>query len=225
VLAEQITVETNIMRMKLVTAFALLALFGAPVGFGQEDFAKHPVPALDLEGFGLLEVMHHIADQTHLTIGVERDVVMAKAGHLELDFPGGTVADLAVKCAALMQGASWKIVNNRSLLVYIPGKAASLSALRIQYPGIVQATRHDLWEDLSNHREVDSWLQKNGCKREEIWMGDRWRGDGPGISIPSGSITLGDLLETAANQSDDHFWSITKNSSDGQQCGVSIWIW
>ena len=47
------------MRMKLVTAFELLALLGAPVGFGQEDFAKQPVPALDVEGFGLLEDKSH----------------------------------------------------------------------------------------------------------------------------------------------------------------------
>ncbi len=79
--------------------------------------------------------MHQVSDQTQLTIGVELDVVMAKAGHVELDFPGGTVADLAEKCTALMHGTSWKIVNNRSLFIFSPGKATAISELQIQHPG------------------------------------------------------------------------------------------
>jgi hypothetical protein len=209
------------MRGKLVFAFALLALGGGPFGFGQEDFSKQTVQVLHVGGWGLADVMRQVADQTHLTIGVELDVDVPMAGHLELEFPGGTVADLASKCAALMHGASWRIVNNRSLFIYLPGKATSLSEQRIEYPGMSQARRQQVWEDLSNRPEIDNWMQKNGCKRQDIFIGDFWRGDKPTISIPAGIITLGDMLEIASSESTRHFWKILENSHEGQ-CLISI---
>jgi hypothetical protein len=209
------------MKMRFANRFALLVFWGGTLGFGQSDFSKQTVEAVHVEGWGLADVMRQVADRTHLTVGVELDVVMAKAGHFELDFPGGTVADLASKSAALMQGASWKIVRNRSLLIYLPGKATSLSSVRLQSHGVAGATRRQTWVDLPNHPEIDDWLHKNECKREEIFVGDFSRGDRPTISVPGGTITLGDMIETASSESALHFWSILEDSHEGQ-CLISI---
>jgi hypothetical protein len=209
------------MKRTLRGASALLVLCGGSLCLGQSDFSKQTVQAIHVEGWGLDEMMHQVADKTHLAIGVELDVVVAKAGHFELDFPGGTVSDLASKCAALMHGASWRIVNNRSLFIYLPGKATSLSEQRIQYPGMSQARRQQVWEDLSNRPEIDNWMQKSGCKRQDIFIGDFWRGDKPTISIPAGTITLGDMIEMASSQSTRHFWSIVNDSNNGA-CLIAI---
>jgi hypothetical protein len=206
------------------SSVVLLPFLGGSIGFGQQDFSKQTVQALHIEGWGLADVMSKVASQTQITIGVELDVVMGTEGHVELNFDGGTVADLAQKCVALTQGVSWKIVNNHSLLIYLPGRATSFSATQVQYHGVTGATRRQVWEDLSDHPEIESWLRSKNCKRMNIWSGDPWRGDGPSISIPRGGITLGDILETAASKSDNHFWSILGNSREGQ-CEMWISLW
>jgi hypothetical protein len=90
--------------------------------------------------------------------------------------------------------------------------------------GAIQADKVAHPKTKSSSETTRSQMCDSETDLQEIWMGDRWRADGPAISIPSGSITLGDLLETADNQSDHHFWSIVKNVSDGEPCGVSISI-
>jgi hypothetical protein len=212
------------MRRILVSTLALLALAGGSLGFGQDNFSGQTVHALHVEGWGADDVLRRVATQADLKIGLELDVVMGKEGHVELDFAGGTVTDLAVKCAALVPGGSWKIVNDRSLLIYVPGKATSFSALRIGYPARSHATRRQIWDDLSNRAEIADWLQPKDCKQMEIWSSDRWRGDGMTISMPSGPMNLGDVLEIASSQSNNHYWSILANSRAGQ-CEIWMTLW
>lgn len=212
------------MKKKSVVGMILFAFCAATLMHAQADLARQSVPALQIEGWGLEDVMHQVASKTQLTIGLELDLVMGTEGHVKLDFPGGTVTELADKCAALMPGVSWKIVYNRSLLLYLRGKATALSEQKIEFDGVTNATHEQVWRLLMQNTKFNEWLEAQACKSWFDLGGGRSQQDRAVISIPSGQISIGDLLESAAVQSSKHFWSLLGNTRNGQ-CEVWIALW
>jgi len=212
------------MRALCIAAISVLTLAAGTLGSEQGDFSTMKVRSMHVEGWGLSGVMQQVANQENLTVGIEMDVVMGAEGHVTLDFDEGTVAQLAEKSAALVKGTSWKILNNRSILLYKTGKAEGFAGLKIEYPGQIDATRRQVWEDLSNRAEMQKWLSLEGCKRQDIFRRNEWAGDKPSITIPKGTFSLGEILETATIQSDRHFWSILSNTREGQ-CEIFTTLW
>jgi hypothetical protein len=218
------------MRKILAISFLLLVLNGRPDISLAQNLADKQVEAMHIEELGVPAVLHEISRQAHVTIGLEMDLILGKERHVELNFPGGTITDLANMCTSLLQGASWKIVDNRSIVISQPGKASLLAAVPIQYAGVTNATRQQVWSELiwsdhlSNRPEIEAWLRSERCGTLTLLRGHEWQGDRQTISIPRGSMSLGRLLATAASSSDTYYWSILKNTRD-ERCEIVVTLW
>jgi hypothetical protein len=218
------------MRKVLAISLLLLVLNGRPnISFAQ-DLTDKRVEAMHIEELGVPAALREISRQANVTIGLEMDLMLGKEQHIQLNFPGGTITDLANMCTSLLQGASWKIVDNRSIVISQPGKASVLSAVSIEYAGVTNATRQKIWsglvwsDHLSNHPEIEDWLRAEKCTTLTLLRGHEWHGDRQTISIPRGSMSLERLLATAASNSDAHYWSILKNTRE-EQCEILVTLW
>ncbi len=218
------------MRKIFVFTFLLFFSTGCPSVSYAQNFADRRVAAIRIEELGVPAVLREVSRQAQVTIGLEMDLIMGKEKRIELNFPGGPIADLANMCASLLQGASWKTVDDRSIVISQPGKASVLAAVSMEYPGFTNATREKVWSDLmwsdhlSNRPEIEGWLRSEKCGALTLLRGHEWQGDGQTISIPRGSISLEHLLATAASSSDSHYWSILKNTREGQ-CEILVTLW
>lgn len=189
-----------------------------------ENLVSKRIEPVHVQRLGLPSVLRDVANQTKVIFGLEADVVMGKEKMIDFVFEGGTVADLATKCASLLDNGAWKVIDNRSIIIMQPGKASSLAFVHIQYPRLAQVTRREMWSDIASRPEISNWMQSSGCRRLDLLRGYEWRGDQPSITIPSGLTTLGEALETAAFSSNLYYWSILVNSREGQ-CETNITLW
>ncbi len=168
------------------------------------DLRGRIVPSMHIEGLGVPAVLQEVAIHANLTIGLEMDVRMGTENHVTINFPGGTIADLANRCTSLLRGASWRITGHRGIIITQPGEASSLAAMHIQYAGITKATRQQVWSGLLHSSEFEGWLHSSGCRSSDLLRGHEWEGDRPSIFIPKDSLSLETLLDTATASSGSH---------------------
>jgi hypothetical protein len=212
------------MRILFLLTVSSLMFQQPQVTSAAEDFANTNVQQIHIDALGIPAALREVSRQTHVTIGLEMDVVMGTESRIIFDFPGGTISDLAKRCTSLVEGASWKIMDGRSIVIVKSGKASLLSRARISYPGVENATRQQVWSDLSNRPEIGKWLHDEGCSRLALLSGHEWRGDTPTITIPKAELKLEDILDRAASSASGVSWSVLQNSRDGQ-CEIIITLW
>jgi len=217
------------MRKIMIFVFLFLLVNGKPNFSMAQNLVDKRVEAMHIEELGISGVLREVSKQTNLTIGLEMDLIIGKEKRISFDFHGGTVADLANLCTSLLQGASWRIVDGRSIVISQPGKALLLAELPIEFSGVINATRRQIWfdlmwSDLSNHPEIEGWLRSENCRRLALLGGHEWQGDSQSISIPKGMISLEHLLAVAAESSDVHYWSVLKNTRE-EQCEIILTLW
>jgi hypothetical protein len=216
--------KCHAMKTIFLIVISLLLFDKSPnLSFGQ-SFGDRRIEAMHVEELGVPAVLREVSRETGLSIGVEMDVLFGTEKRIEFNFPGGTLTDLARFCAALIPNASWRIANDRTLVFSESGDATILAAVPLNYPGVSSVTRKQVWSDLANRPELENWLHSHNCQRLDIFRGYEWRGDRPSISIPKGKISLEDLLETAAINSDARYWSILRNTRENK-CEIIITLW
>lgn len=213
------------MREVFATLALLLTVLGNQRAAAVSYLSDAPVQAVHAEGLGVASVLREVSRETNMTIGLEMDLVLGQESHVRLDFPGGTISDLATMCATLVKGGAWRIIDSHNIVISAPGEASELASIPISHPGASSSTRRQVWSDLSSRPEITNWLSHAGCRRSELFTGHEWQGDAPRISITRRTMTLEQLLNSAAAASaNDHFWSVLKNTREGQ-CEVIITLW
>jgi len=183
------------------TVVASLLLFGNVLRVSAaNDFTSGRVQEVHVRGLGVPAVLREISREAHVTIGLEMDLIMGKESQIKLDFPGGTITELAKICTSLLQGASWRIVDGKSIVISQPGKASTLASVLINSSGTKNATRQQVWSDLSRKPEIKSWLRSEGCVDLSLLTGHEWIGDSAAISFPKGTMSVETLLSMAARE-------------------------
>lgn len=139
------------------TVVASLLLFGNVLRVSAaNDFTSSRVQGIHVRGLGVSAVLREVSRETHVTVGLETDLIMGEESQIKLDFPGGTITELAKTCTSLLQGASWRIVDGKSVVISQPGKASTLASVLINSSGTKNATRQQVWSDLSREPEIKS---------------------------------------------------------------------
>ncbi len=210
-------------RIPLWSGVVILLLPGALQGAFVQN-APTTIPAMHIEGLGVPEVLRKAAEQANVQIGLEADVIYGKEKRESLDFHGGTIVQFAEECAALLEGASWKISSGNGILLSRPSKAAKVGQTNINYPGISNATRKQVWYSLLHQPVLEQALASSSCTRLDGFWGSEWKGDQPTISISPGARSLQEIMQITLAQSDRHYWNILNNIRNGQ-CEVIIQAW
>jgi hypothetical protein len=176
-----------------------------------------------VEQTGVYAALEEISQRTGIVIGVDA-MQPEKEPSISLDFPGGTVADLLNLLTSKAPDYTWQEDTPGTIRVSRSNSHVSLADVVMDYPGAINKTRKQIWEDIATRPEIAAWLNSNRCSRGELFSGWEFREHNDPISIAPGSIKLSDLLDKVAAQSGVNYWAILQ-SAPGTPCRSYIIVW
>jgi hypothetical protein len=174
-----------------------------------------------IEQFGVYNALSEISKKAGVTIGVNA-IEPEKEVTIIFDFPGGTVADLLNMFQSKAPNYKWEEENG---IIHVSRNDArvSLTDVVMSYPGAVQRTREQIWEDIAQRPEISAWMNSAHCSRGELFHGKEFRNHNNPIDIVPGSITLAELLDQVAVKSGAGYWAVLQ-SSDSGACRIYILV-
>jgi hypothetical protein len=189
-----------------------------------ESISVKRIGACHIEQVGAYHALAEIAIKADIPIGVDA-ILPEKEPSIEIDFPGGTVADLMNAFVAQAPDYSWTDTPRGIVHVSRVGDHVSLLDTVIAYPEAKNKTRQQMWEDIATRPEVSAWMTSAHCTRGELLHGGEFRTHNGPLSIPAGSRTLQGLLDEVTTRSGENYWAVLQSPPSSDICRVAIMLW
>lgn len=170
------------------------------------------------------DALRDIARRANVVIGVE-GVQPEKESRIDFDFPGGTVAELLDGFVSQSPDYRWEEVRPGIIHVSRKGAHVSLTDVVVSYPGAHNKNRREMWLELAMRPEVSAWMRSSNCRRGDIFHAKQFQGYRGLISIPSGSVTVAQLLDEVAQQSGVNYWAVLQSPLTDRSCNVFVLVW
>jgi hypothetical protein len=217
--------------MKHVVAVALLTMAGVQppwislyaAAIDTETSSGKRVDALHIKDGAAYYALAELSRKTGVAVGVDA-VLPEREVTIDIDFQGGTVAEWLNMFIAQAPEYRWDEVGDGVIHVSRSNAHVTLLDTPIAFPGATNKTRHEIWNDIANRPEVTAWLRANACIRAEYLGAREFREHNEPISIPSGTITLEQLLDQLVVKSGVNYWAVLESKS-GKECRVDIVVW
>jgi len=215
--------------MKQLPSLLLMLIVTQTLGLGRSgsvdksNASTKKLDSLRIEQFATYNALGEISEKAQVVIGL--DAVEPKSeSTINLDFPGGTVADLLNMFVGAVPEYRWWETNSGAIRVSRDGGHVSLLDVVVRYPGMLKKTRRDIWQDIAQRPEVSTWMELNKCSRGEIRNGKEFRDHNEPISIEARSLTVADLLDEVATKSGTNYWAVLRSPA-GTSCSIQIILW
>jgi len=188
-----------------------------------KQLASRTIGKMHIESFGAAGALFWVSQDAHVPVGVEAVFDHDTEPTVDIDFPGGTVADLLNMVVS--QAPEYRWIEDEGIVhAYWKSTHLPIGDIMISYPGVRNKTREQVWDEIVKRPEVSGWLDANHCERNDFFTGKEFRNHNGPISIEPGSRTLAQLLDEVAIKSGENYWAIIQ-TPETKPCRVNLRLW
>jgi hypothetical protein len=204
----------------------LLVFLGAGAMPPGQSKSESETYRLHIEEYGLYNALRDIAQTTHHVIGLAQDTTYPlRDNTYKLDIEKGTLENALDLVVSQAPSYAWHKEPDGSIRVFQKSAGTDrLDAVRLSFKGASRTTRQQIWLSLKDVPEINAWLTKANCIREDILSGREWTSHNDPINLVPLNESVGDLFDKVASDSGTYYWAVIKAQS-GSACRVSILLW